>query len=107
MGRARSRPSGRTQSMANPTVFTSPADAVAKDRRGQTLRMGQQGRGTCSECGAEMNMRKATNKSPSRFGDIVDGSPVVPNHRPGGGQYSLRRNDVLCPGAGLRPKREA
>lgn len=103
---AKSRPAGRTQSIANPTVYRHGPRKEVKDDRSKSDHQGQQGRGKCAQCGAEMNLRKATTNNPSRFGDITDGSRVVPNHRIGGGRYSLIRNDVLCPGAGLRPKRE-
>lgn len=89
------------QSLANATVFTSPADASASDRRGKTNNRGEQGMGTCSECGIEMAQRKVTYGNPSRYGDLPTGTIVIGAHRVGGGTFSPRRGDAICPGAGM------
>ena len=64
---------------------------------------GQQGRGVCVECGADVTLRKAQPYQIAwnvRTGDLVCGS-----HRVGGGGYSLRRGDAICQGVGRPPKR--
>lgn len=90
----------RTQSAANPRMYRGVAPDPEPDHRIKTNAQGQQGNGTCCVCSAEMALRKVSYNNPSRFGDLPNGTPVLPNHRVGGGRYSLIRNDVLCAGSG-------
>lgn len=96
----------RSVSHGNPTVYRgAPPERVPKapDHRGHTYNVGKQGKGTCSHepCGVEVTLRKVTYSSPSRYDDMPVDSLVAASHREGGGQYSVRRGDVLCPGAGM------
>lgn len=93
-------PRSRTQSLANPRIYQGVAPDPEPDRRIKTNAQGQQGTGTCRVCSAEMALRKVSRNNPSRYDDLPDGAVVLPNHRIGGGRYSLRRNDVMCGGSG-------
>lgn len=95
----------KIQSVGNPTVVRGGfAQEAPKDRRSKTTNKGQQGIGVCASCGVETTLRKVTSNAPSRFGDLPNDTPVLSQHRAGGGRYSARRGDVLCPGAAQIPR---
>lgn len=94
----------KRHSIAQPMVFTSPADALRRDNRTNFDGSGFQGRTTCRECGATVTKKKAIREEAGENAvvpGIEVGDIITARHRPGGGRCSLMRGDVICRGAGL------
>lgn len=72
------------------------------DKRLKGSGRGEQGLGECSGCHAVVARRKVSYGNPSRMGDLPVGTLVAGSHRAGGGVFSARRGDVLCPGASTK-----
>lgn len=93
------------QSIAVPTIFTSPADKPKPDTRQKTMNQNayaSTGRDFTCTCGAEVKLVLAVFTDPEL--EIYNKKTrIIPNHRLGGGNWSARRGDNRCPNSQRRP----
>lgn len=82
------------------TAWEDPTKRPPKDTRDpDSMGRGTKGVNICPDCGALLNLKRRGNDAVPELG-LRASDIIFPNHRPGGGRYSVQRGDALCPGAG-------
>ena len=93
----------RTHSIANPTAFTSPADAPKVDKRLPNVGHGQQGLLVCPECATLQSTVKVSNnildRETKEFLRVENGDLLIRRHTPEGKTFRPRAGDTICKGS--------
>lgn len=93
----------RRTTNAKPRIYRGAASLTkpTPDVRATTTQ-GRQGVVQCTECPAEVTLKKA-DSGDTGSNDIKAGDLILSRHRPGGGRVSFKRGDVICKGSGTKP----